>query len=74
MPGLEVIGLPETAGNITIPLNQIPAIQAAIINAGVQAEITFFFIGVGVTAVFAYLYFRLWTHSKKTDEEPESDP
>ena len=78
MPALEVIGMPENVGNITIPVDQIPAIQTAIINAGVRAEIIFFFIGVVMTAIFAYLYFRLWKNAKGIDkednDEPESDP
>lgn len=49
--------------NITIPVKDLPAIQSAIIQTSAQAGTYFFFIGVGMTAVFAYLYFRIW---KKT--------
>jgi hypothetical protein len=67
MPGLEVAGLPADPGNITIPINSIPAIQTAIINAGVQAEIVFFIIGLILAFAFSYLYFRLWKKAKGID-------
>lgn len=52
--------LPTGQANITIPVDQIPSIQAAIINTSAEAAVIFFFIGLGLALVFAYLYFRLW--------------
>ncbi len=52
--------LSEGVQNITIPVDQIPNIQTAIINAGVQGMILFFFIGVGIAVGFCYLYFLMW--------------
>lgn len=63
----------EGLANITIPVDQIGNIQAAIIKNAVIAEITFFFIGVGVTLVFCYLYFRLWKHARGIDQEKDSE-
>jgi len=61
-------------GNITIPLEQIPIIQSSIITTSTEAAIIFFFIGVGITAVFAYLYFRLWKKITIIDEPEDKEP
>ncbi len=61
--------LSEGVKNITIPVDQIPNIQTAIINAGVQGMIIFFFIGVGITAGFCYLYFLIWKKANGIGDE-----
>jgi hypothetical protein len=57
--------------NITIPLKDLPAIQSAIIQTSAEAAILFFFIGVGIALVFAYLYFRIWKKANHIDEGEE---
>jgi hypothetical protein len=67
------VSLQEGPANITIPVDQIANIQAAIIKNAVIAEIIFFFVGVGVTLVFCYLYFRLWKQARGIDQEKDSE-
>lgn len=61
--------LSEGIKNITIPVDQIPNIQTAIINAGVQGMIVFFFLGVGITAGFCYLYFLMWKKANSIGDD-----
>jgi hypothetical protein len=51
--------LPDGAANITIPASQIPAIQTAIISAGVQGMTLFLFLGIAIGIGFSYVYYRL---------------
>jgi len=57
--------------NITIPLKDLPAIQSSIIQTSAEVAVLFFFIGVGMTIVFAYLYFLMWKKANHIGEEPE---
>ena len=51
--------LPDGVANITIPVDQLAAVQTAIIQTSVQGMIMFFLIGVAVGAVIAVLYMTL---------------
>ena len=73
MPALEVVGLPENPGNITIPVDQLPAIQQAIIGTSVQGMLIFFLIGVAVGAVIVFLYMKLLQHAAAAREKEPKD-
>jgi hypothetical protein len=65
----DTINLPDAVTTISIPVKDIPAIQASIISTSVQAELIFFFIGLGIGVGFSYLYYRLLTTKKGTSDE-----
>jgi hypothetical protein len=66
--------LPGGVANITIPVDQLPAIQEAIIGTSVQGMIIFFAIGVLVGAVIAVLYMKLLNDAAAAREkEPEME-
>jgi hypothetical protein len=61
----------SSSGNISIPVDQLPAIQASIISTSAEAAVLFFFIGLGMGIGFSYLYFRIW--KKACIVEPEEE-
>lgn len=64
----------SSSGNISIPVDQLPAIQTAIIQTSAEAAVLFFFIGLGIGIGFSYLYFRIWKKAAGIVEPDESEP
>ena len=66
--------LPDGVANVTIPVDQLPAIQEAIIHTSTQGMLIFFTIGVLVGAVIAVLYMKLISNAAAAREKEEADP
>lgn len=66
--------LPNGVVNVTIPVDQLPAIQSAIIQTSTQGMIIFFLIGVVVGAVIAVLYMKLLKHADASREKNQDNP
>jgi hypothetical protein len=57
------------SGNITIPVKDLPAIQASIISTTVEAAIVFYLIGIITALIFSGVCFLIWKKANHTGEE-----
>lgn len=65
--------LPDGVANVSIPVDQLPAIQEAIIGTSVQGMLMFFFIGVAVGAVIVFLYMKLIQNAAASREKEQEE-